>query len=138
MAIRIIRDSSHGSGRVMQLRWLLQLSLLSSAVAWVLPTTSPHTGSNFCPFYQRDAPRQHDLRRFRLFLAAPSSYTDPSVALPPAISVDSLSCTHNGGETWQVKDVSFVLPQGAKAALIGVNGSGKSIKYTLNEDETKS
>ncbi|CAJ1955279.1 unnamed protein product [Cylindrotheca closterium] len=49
-----------------------------------------------------------------------------SSLLPPAISIEDLSCTHNGGETWQLKDVSYVLPRGAKTALIGRNGAGKS------------
>lgn len=67
-----------------------------------------------------------------------SSTTDSmlSSALPPAISVDTLSCTHNGGETWQVKDVSFVLAQGAKAALIGINGSGKSTLLRIMAEST--
>jgi ATPase subunit of ABC transporter with duplicated ATPase domains len=50
--------------------------------------------------------------------------------------VDNLSCTHNGGETWQAKDVSFVLPQGAKAALIGANGSGKSTLLRILAEST--
>ena len=49
-----------------------------------------------------------------------------AVAQPPAISIQDLSCTHNGGETWQLKDVNYVLPRGAKAALVGRNGTGKS------------
>lgn len=49
-----------------------------------------------------------------------------SSLLPPAISIEDLSCTHNGGDTWQLKDVSYVLPRGAKTALIGRNGAGKS------------
>lgn len=67
-----------------------------------------------------------------------NSNTDASSSalLPPAISVDALSCTHNGGETWQVKDVSFVLPQGAKAALIGINGSGKSTLLRILAEST--
>jgi hypothetical protein len=32
---------------------------------------------------------------------------------PPAITVDGLSCSHDGGDTWQLKDVSYVLPRGA-------------------------
>eukprot|EP00522_Entomoneis_paludosa_P004695 CAMPEP_0172471770 /NCGR_PEP_ID=MMETSP1065-20121228/67991_1 /TAXON_ID=265537 /ORGANISM="Amphiprora paludosa, Strain CCMP125" /LENGTH=786 /DNA_ID=CAMNT_0013229883 /DNA_START=52 /DNA_END=2414 /DNA_ORIENTATION=- len=45
---------------------------------------------------------------------------------PAAIQVENLSCSHNGGETWQLKDVSYVLPQGARVALVGRNGAGKS------------
>lgn len=49
-----------------------------------------------------------------------------SSLLPPAISIEELSCTHNGGETWQLKDVNYVLPRGSKTSLVGRNGSGKS------------
>ena len=47
-------------------------------------------------------------------------------ALPPAISIESLSCSHNGGETYQLQDVSYVLPRGSKQGLVGRNGCGKS------------
>ena len=67
-------------------------------------------------------------RCVRLFAVAstdgPSS-TSSSTA-PPVLSVEGLSCTHNGGETWQLQDVDFNLQRGAKAALIGRNGTGKS------------
>lgn len=49
-----------------------------------------------------------------------------AAAAPPAISVESLSCSHNGGQTWQLKDVSYILPRFAKVALVGRNGTGKS------------
>ena len=45
---------------------------------------------------------------------------------PPALSLENISCSHDGGETWQLKDVSYVLPRGAKVALVGRNGAGKS------------
>ncbi|KAI2499621.1 ABC transporter [Fragilaria crotonensis] len=47
-------------------------------------------------------------------------------ALPPAISIESLTCSHNGGETYQLNDVSYVLPRGSKQGLVGRNGCGKS------------
>jgi ABC-type multidrug transport system fused ATPase/permease subunit len=53
--------------------------------------------------------------------AAASSSQPP----PPALSLENISCSHNGGETWQLKDVSYVLPRGAKVALVGRNGAGK-------------
>jgi hypothetical protein len=58
--------------------------------------------------------------RNNLFLRATASL------LPPAISIEDLSCTHNGGETYQLRDASYVLARGAKVALIGRNGAGKS------------
>jgi ATP-binding cassette subfamily F protein uup len=40
--------------------------------------------------------------------------------------VENLSCTHNGGETYQLQGVSYNLQRGRKVALIGRNGTGKS------------
>ena len=116
-----------------QLVWFLcclQLAFISSVGAFhpSLPLISPPSS---------DHNRFHPLRA----VTESSSYTDPSAALPPAISVDTLSCTHNGGETWQVKDVSFVLAQGAKAALIGINGSGKFVlrkSFVITQCQSKS
>jgi ABC transporter len=34
-----------------------------------------------------------------------------AVAEPPAITLADLSCTHDGGENWQLQDVSYVLPR---------------------------
>lgn len=47
-------------------------------------------------------------------------------AQPPAIAIEGLSCSHDGGQVWQLKDVSYVLPRGAKVGLTGRNGCGKS------------
>ena len=44
----------------------------------------------------------------------------------PVLSVENLSCTHDGGGTYQLQNVDFNLQRGAKAALIGRNGTGKS------------
>jgi ABC transport system ATP-binding/permease protein len=55
-----------------------------------------------------------------------SSTSSPSSSLPPVLTVENLSCTHNGGETYQLKDVSYNLQRGRKVALIGRNGTGKS------------
>jgi ABC-type bacteriocin/lantibiotic exporter with double-glycine peptidase domain len=43
-----------------------------------------------------------------------------------AISIENLSCTHDGGAVFQLQDVSYVLPFGARVAVVGRNGSGKS------------
>ena len=47
-------------------------------------------------------------------------------ALPPALTLDSLTCSHDGGTIYQMKDVSYVLPRTAKVGLVGRNGCGKS------------
>ena len=44
----------------------------------------------------------------------------------PVIVVDTLTCTHDGGDTYQLQDVSYNLPRGGKVALLGRNGAGKS------------
>jgi ABC-type transport system involved in cytochrome bd biosynthesis fused ATPase/permease subunit len=50
----------------------------------------------------------------------------PMKAEAPAIVVDTLTCTHDGGDTYQLQDVSYNLPRGGKVALLGRNGAGKS------------
>lgn len=55
-----------------------------------------------------------------------STSTSSSSSSVPVLTVEGLSCTHNGGETWQLKDVDYNLQRGAKSALIGRNGTGKS------------
>jgi ABC-type multidrug transport system fused ATPase/permease subunit len=46
-----------------------------------------------------------------------SGSTSNTALEPPAITMDHLSCTHDGGEHWQLKDVSFVLPRGASTYI---------------------
>lgn len=70
--------------------------------------------------------RQTNQRRFLLGLSS----------LPPAITLENLSCTHNGGETWQLKEASYVLPRGSKVALVGRNGSGKSTLLRILAENT--
>jgi hypothetical protein len=40
-------------------------------------------------------------------------------ALPPALTLDGLTCSHDGGTVFQLKDVSYVLPRTAKVGLVG-------------------
>lgn len=47
-------------------------------------------------------------------------------ALDPAITLENLTCSHDGGDNYQLDNVNFVLQRGAKAALVGRNGAGKS------------
>jgi len=54
------------------------------------------------------------------------STTSTSQPLPPAISVEGVTCSHDGGTTYQLNDVSYVLPRGGKIGLVGRNGCGKS------------
>ena len=70
-----------------------------------------------------------------LLRAGPEQST-PSL-LPPAISIEGLSCTHDGGGTYQLKDVDYVLARGAKVSLIGRNGSGKSSFLKILAEQTR-
>jgi ABC-type cobalamin/Fe3+-siderophores transport system ATPase subunit len=49
-----------------------------------------------------------------------------SPGLPPALLLEGLTCSHDGGNVYQLKDVSYVLPRTAKVGLVGRNGCGKS------------
>jgi ABC-type transport system involved in cytochrome bd biosynthesis fused ATPase/permease subunit len=55
-----------------------------------------------------------------------SSRATGATPLPPAIKVDGLTCSHDGGSTYQLNDVSYVLPRGGRIGLVGRNGCGVS------------
>jgi ATPase subunit of ABC transporter with duplicated ATPase domains len=46
--------------------------------------------------------------------------------LPPALILEGLTCSHDGGNVFQLKDVSYMLPRQSKVGLVGRNGCGKS------------
>jgi osmoprotectant transport system ATP-binding protein len=49
------------------------------------------------------------------------------------IKVENVSKSHDGGQSFAVKDISFVVPQGHTLAIVGSSGSGKStILKTIN------
>lgn len=52
--------------------------------------------------------------------------TTGGVNLPPALLLEGLTCSHDGGNVYQLNDVSYVLPRQAKVGLVGRNGCGKS------------
>ena len=55
-----------------------------------------------------------------------ASSSSSAAAAPPVLTVENLSCTHDGGDTYQLQDVCYNLQRGKKVALIGRNGTGKS------------
>mmetsp|Transcript_17147 Transcript_17147/g.32466 ORF Transcript_17147/g.32466 Transcript_17147/m.32466 type:complete len:754 (+) Transcript_17147:228-2489(+) len=59
-----------------------------------------------------------------------------SQPLPPAISIDDVTCSHDGGTTFQLKNVNYVLPRGAKIGLVGRNGCGKSTLLKILAEST--
>lgn len=46
--------------------------------------------------------------------------------LPPALFLEGLTCSHDSGTVYQLKDVSYILPRTAKVGMVGRNGCGKS------------
>jgi len=55
-----------------------------------------------------------------------SSSSKFNTGLPPALTIDGLTCSHDGGTVYQLKDISYVLPRQRKIGLVGRNGCGKS------------
>jgi ATP-binding cassette subfamily F protein uup len=102
---------------------LLVLWSATASLVAAFPTPRVHTSSYLTRLRLATTPQQQQ----------PQQPQQPS---PPAISIQNLSCTHNGGETWQLKDVSYVLPRGAKAALVGRNGTGKSTLLKILSEST--
>jgi len=49
-----------------------------------------------------------------------------SPGLPPALFLDGLTCSHDGGTVYQLNDISYILPRTSKIGLVGRNGCGKS------------
>src|SRR4051812_9748624 len=84
---------------------------------------------------QRSSPRKNGLPRSRTEMRAPAIArtstlnVEPPVllscgAMGPAIELNGVSVRR--GETWILRDVDWVVPAGACAAILGPNGSGKS------------
>lgn len=65
-----------------------------------------------------------------------NSATTVSQALPPAITIDDVTCSHDGGTTYQLKNVNYVLARGAKIGLVGRNGCGKSTLLKILAEST--
>mmetsp|Transcript_3611 Transcript_3611/g.7967 ORF Transcript_3611/g.7967 Transcript_3611/m.7967 type:complete len:736 (+) Transcript_3611:101-2308(+) len=53
--------------------------------------------------------------------AAPASLSGP-----PAITVRDVTCSFDGGDTYQLQEAGYILPRGARVGLVGRNGCGKS------------
>jgi len=93
-------------------RLTMRLGVISVSLALLLSLVSNVASAFVVQF-------QHHLRQSQVH---PSKNT----RLANAISIENLSCSHDGGVNYQLNDVSYVLPKGGKIGLVGRNGCGKS------------
>lgn len=49
-----------------------------------------------------------------------------TVSGPPAMTARDLTCSFDGGGTYQLNEATYVLPRGSRVGLVGRNGCGKS------------
>lgn len=74
-------------------------------------------------------PAHHHQVILQSSVADTSTEEGPSATIlsgPPAISARDLTCSFDGGETYQLQSASYILPRGARVGLVGRNGCGKS------------
>jgi hypothetical protein len=90
-------------------RWFLVLTAITCVEAFVTPGGSDRFNRS-----QRSSEYRKKITTWLLRAALE----------PPAITVDGLSCSHDGGDTWQLKDVSYVLPRGASTLILEKVGFG--------------
>ena len=99
----------------------LLLSLLFSNAFVVV-----HCFQSIVPF----AAHHHPLSKTLLHSSvADTTDEQPSAAIvsgPPAITARELTCSFDGGDTYQLQSASYILPRGGRVGLVGRNGCGKS------------
>jgi len=88
----------------------------------------PHNASAFSVGHSNIHQGQQQIQQVPLFSSVASSAETGTagVAGPPAIILDGLTCTHDGGTKYQLDKVSYNLPRGKRIGLVGKNGCGKS------------
>jgi len=52
--------------------------------------------------------------------------TTTTTSGPPAMTARELTCSFDGGDTYQLDEANYVLPRGSRVGLVGRNGCGKS------------
>jgi len=104
---------------VQSLNFLLLNLLLSTSLVVV------HCFQPIVPFTAHRRPSK------TLLLSSVTDTTDeqPSASIisgPPAITARDLTCSFDGGNTYQLQSASYILPRGGRVGLVGRNGCGKS------------
>ena len=92
-----------------------------TALALIL-ATKPYGTLAFCLNHPK-AHRAHDVQLFSSVASAADGTGTTGVAGPPAIILDGLTCTHDGGTKYQLDQVSYNLPRGKRIGLVGKNGA---------------
>ena len=95
----------------------------SLATLALILVAQPHGTSAFTLSYPSARRAQpHDVQLFSSVASAADTGTT-GVAGPPAIILDGLTCTHDGGTKYQLDKVSYNLPRGKRIGLVGKNGA---------------
>ena len=108
---------------------LLSLQSPSNVSPFQVQTTNPRTSGPSS--FQRIFPVSRRRHPIPALYSTPSTAnsaeaTISTIAGPPAISARDLTCSFDGGDTYQLDTASYVLPRGARVGLVGRNGCGKS------------
>lgn len=93
----------------------------SLSILALLLVTKPYGTSAFS-LNHPNAQRAHYVQLFSSVASAADTGTT-GVAGPPAIILDGLTCTHDGGTKYQLDKVSYNLPRGKRIGLVGKNGA---------------
>ena len=105
-----------------QLRRRGGASRLATLALMLALVAQPHGTSAFS--LNHPNARRAQSRDFRLFssVASAADTGTTGVTGPPAIILDGLTCTHDGGTKYQLDKVSYNLPRGKRIGLVGKNG----------------
>ena len=69
----------------------------------------------------------HDIQPYRIPPKVGSQRGSKNVSLRPvSISIEDLSFSFDGGDTFVLEDINLDIPPGSQVALVGENGAGKS------------
>ncbi|KAL7472265.1 hypothetical protein ACHAXS_012591 [Conticribra weissflogii] len=105
---------------------ILFLLACSNVTSFHVPPLSPlHLPKSIPRRNRASIPTQSSpslqLRRPLLHSTPTASADETSIASggPPAISVRDLTCSFDGGDTYQLNEASFVLPRGGRVGLVG-------------------
>lgn len=78
------------------------------------------------PFAVYHHPLSNTLLHSTVDTATDESPSASILSGPPAITARDLTCSFDGGDTYQLQSASYILPRGARVGLVGRNGCGKS------------